>query len=156
MALSGDSHKSRRHLFKTLIESAWDFANWLTHAKSSHWHDAEAAVSTTENVIGLCMSAVVRHLRGVPERCPSCGSQRLSPERGYHRDFPGMEWERPTCDKCGWTGEPAPIKQVPQREDQSRSGPPEGECVIPTVPLRKLKRPQQKKLKAQARRPRRA
>jgi hypothetical protein len=28
-------------------------------------------------------------------------SQRLSPERGYHQDFPDVEWEWPTCDKCG-------------------------------------------------------
>ena len=75
--------KHRRHLFKTLLESAWEFANWLTHTKSSNWHDAEAAFAVTENAIGLCISAVIRHMRGVPEQCPACGSQRLSPERGY-------------------------------------------------------------------------
>ena len=79
VALAGDSHKHRRHLFKTLLESAWEFANWLTHTKSSNWHDAEAAFAVTENAIGLCISAVIRHMRGVPEQCPACGSQRLSP-----------------------------------------------------------------------------
>src|ERR1035441_3545199 len=141
VALSGESHKYRRHLFKTLLESAWEFANWLTHTKSSHWHDAEAALSVTENAIGLCISAVIRHVRGVPEQCPACGSQRLSPQRGHHQDFPEVEWERPTCDKCGWAGEPAPIDDVLEPRDESRSTPPEGECIIPTTALRHLKRP---------------
>lgn len=141
VALSGDSHKYRRRLFKTLLESAWAFANWLTHTKSSHWHDAEAALAVTENAIGLCISAVIRHVRGVPEQCPACGSQRLSPQRGYHEDFPEVEWERPTCDKCGWAGEPVPIDNVLEPHDESRSTPPEGECIIPTTALRQLRRP---------------
>lgn len=45
VTLAGESHKSTRQLFKTLLENAWDFANWLTHSKSPHWHDAEAAVA---------------------------------------------------------------------------------------------------------------
>jgi hypothetical protein len=140
VALAGDSQKNRRHLLKTLLESAWEFANWLTHTKSSHWHDAEAAVAVTDNAIGVCISAVIRHIRGVPEQCPACGSQRLSPQRGYHEEVPEVEWERPTCDKCGWTGEPVPIEEVVEPHDESRPAP-EGECIIPTTPLRQLKRP---------------
>jgi hypothetical protein len=142
IALSGDSQKQRRHIFKTLLESAWDFANWLTHTKSSNWYDAEVAVSVTDNAIGICISAVIRHLRGVPEHCPACGSQRLSPERGYHSDFPEVTWERPTCTKCGWVGEPVPIEEVAESRDESRAAPPAGECIIPTIPLRQLKRPE--------------
>ena len=141
VALSGTSHEHRRHLFKTLLESAWKFTNWLTHTKSSRWHDAEAAVSSTENAITLCVSAVIRHIRGVPEQCPACGSQRLSPQRGHRHDLPDLEWERPTCDKCGWVGEPVPISDVLERDDGRPSTPPESECVIPTTPLRQLKRP---------------
>lgn len=129
VALPGDTHKYRRSLFKTLLETVWEFANWLTHTKSSNWYDAEAAISVTENAIGLSISAVIRHVRGVPEHCPSCGSQRLSPERGYHTDFPDIEWERPTCDKCGWTGEPVPIDATPEpRGKESR--PPEGYALF--------------------------
>jgi hypothetical protein len=141
VALAGDSHKHRRHLFKTLLESAWEFSNWLTHTQSSHWHDAEAAFSVTENAIGLAISAVIRHIRGVPEQCPECGSQRLSPQRGYHTDCPEVERERPTCDKCGWAGEPVPVDEVLEPHDESRSTPPEGDCIIPTTPLKQLKRP---------------
>jgi hypothetical protein len=33
--LSGHTHEHRRHLFKTLLDEAWRFADWLTHTKSS-------------------------------------------------------------------------------------------------------------------------
>lgn len=141
IVLAGAAHEERRHLFKTLLDSTWKFANWLTHAKRSKWHDAEAAVTTTEHVIGLAISIVIRHLRGVPEVCPACGSHRLSPQRGFHSEFPDMEWERPTCDRCEWTGTPVPISKVPEPPFEDEQIPPEGECVIPTVPLRVLKKP---------------
>lgn len=144
VALAEGSHEHRRHLFKTLLESAWQFANWLTHTKSSNWHDAEAAIAASENAISLCTSAIIRHIRGVPEQCPACGSQRLSPQRGYHQDFPDVEWERPTCDKCGWAGEPVPIDDVLEPDDESAAPQPEGDCVIPTTPLRQLTRPKSK------------
>ena len=76
-ALAGAEHEHRRHLYKTLLDSAWKFVNWLTHAKSSHWHDAEAGIVVTENAVSLCTTALIRHVRGVPDRCPDCGSQRL-------------------------------------------------------------------------------
>jgi hypothetical protein len=139
--LSGESQKQRRQLFKSLLESAWEFANWLTHSKSSNWYDAESAVSVADNAIGLSISAVIRHLRGVPEHCPSCGSQRLSPERGYRSDLPDVTWERPVCSKCGWKGNPVAVKDVVRPRDRSRAAASEGDCIIPTTPLRQLKRP---------------
>lgn len=66
---------------KTQLESAWTFSNWLTHSKRSKWHDAEVAVSTTENAFSLCTSSVIRHMRGVPETCPACGSHRVARAR---------------------------------------------------------------------------
>jgi hypothetical protein len=140
VTMPGGSHENRRHLIKTLLDSAWKFAQWLTHAKGSKWHDAEAGISSMETAVSLATSAVIRHIRGVPEACPACGSQRLSPQRGFHNDLPEVEWERPVCDKCGWTGNPAPVQEVPEPPEDSHP-PPDGECVIPTVPLRKLLRP---------------
>jgi hypothetical protein len=141
VTMAGDSHKERRHLFKTQLECAWSFANWLTHAKGSKWHDAEAAIATTENAISLCMSSVIRYMRGVPEICPACGSHCLSPQRGFRSDLPEVEWERPACDKCDWTGEPVPILDVPEPPEATDKPPPAGECIIPTLPLRSLKKP---------------
>jgi hypothetical protein len=141
VALPGDSHDQRRALLKSSLESAWKFTNWLTHSKGSKWHDAEAAVAVTESAITLCTSAVILHMRGVPEQCPACGSHRLSPQRGYHSTLPDVEFERPTCDKCGWAGDPVPIADVPKAPAVPAKEPPVGECGIMTSPLRALRRP---------------
>lgn len=139
VALRGESQKARRQLLKAMIESAWDFANWLTHTKSSTWFDAESAVAATENAIQLFVSAAIRYDRGVPEQCLACGSHRLSPERGHHRDDPERLSERPTCDKCGWKGKPVQI--VPALESGNDSPRPEGDCIVPMAALKALTRP---------------
>jgi hypothetical protein len=139
--LAGKSHAERRSLFKTLLTSAWDYSNWLAHTKSSNWYDAEAAALTSEQVIGISISVVVRHIRKVPETCPSCRSSQLSPQVGTHTSQPAVEWERPVCEKCGWAGEPVLVSAVPALPTDFDPPPPDGACIIPTVPLRKLKKP---------------
>jgi hypothetical protein len=120
--LPGPSHQERRGLLKAAGENAWKFTNWLTHAKDSHHLDAEAAI------------ALIRTIRGVPDRCPACGSQRISPERGVHTSEPETTHERPVCDKCGWTDSPVPIEPKPITR---RRTVPDSECVVMSKPLRK-------------------
>jgi hypothetical protein len=143
VSMAGATHEERRHLFKTLLSSAWRFSNWLTHTKASRWFDAEAAASTTEHAISLGTSAVIRHMRGVPETCPACGSHKLSPQRGFGPEFPETEWERPTCDKCEWVGDAVPVFSTPDayRSEGEDRPPPDGDCIVPTVPLRTLLKP---------------
>lgn len=138
VVLPGASHENRRHLFKTISDSAWKYVNWLTHAKHSTWHDAEAAVSVSESALSLCATKVLHRMRGVPEQCPACGSFRLTPLQAVNPENAEELWERPSCMKCDWTGEPKlvsnPVPELP-------SEPPEGDCFVPNVPLRKLKKP---------------
>lgn len=141
VVLAGETQKDRRRLFKSLLISAWDFANWLTHTKSSKWHDAEASAEATNNAISLCLSSVIQHIRGVPSACPACGSHKLTPERAHDPNFPSLYFERPTCTKCDWKGETVKIKQAPTGPVEQLQTVPETECIIPTVPLRRLDRP---------------
>lgn len=145
-ALPGSPQKERRHLIKSLLVEAWVFSNWLTHAQSATWHDAEAAISTVEHALGLAASLVIRHTRHVPDQCPDCGSPHLVPEQGWREDVPEIEWERPTCPECGWTGTPVPVGERLVEDDAeeliTRSGGDDAdECIIPTVPLRTLSKP---------------
>ena len=144
-ALAGESQKERRHLFKSSLAEAWTFANWLTHARSATWHDAEAAQATVEHVLGLAMSLMLRHVRLVPELCPECGSPHLSPQEGFRDDLPEVAWERPVCADCGWAGKPVPVGERPVDDGDgliTRIGGPESdECIIPSVPLMELARP---------------
>ncbi len=148
VALPGSSQKERRHLLKSMMADIWTFANWLTHAQSATWHDAEAAVTTTEHVLGIATSLVLRHVREVPDQCPECSSPHLSPEEGWLEDLPEIAWERPVCDDCGWTGKPVPVGErdlEPADELITREGREQNdECIIPTVPLMRLDRPGEK------------
>jgi hypothetical protein len=141
VALAGSSNERRRGLFKSSLVNAWDFAQWLTHSRKSKWHDAEAAVAATDFAINSCISAIIVHIRGVPERCPACSSRRLSPQRGHHSSAPDVQFERPTCDKCGWAGDPVQIDQVPDLPASSTASRPKSECVVMSTPLRSLRHP---------------
>jgi hypothetical protein len=146
-ALAGSAQQERRHLFKAMLTEAWVFSNWLTHAHSATWHDAEAAIAAVEHAIGLAASLVLRHAREVPEQCPECGSPHLSPQEGWREDLPEIAWERPVCGDCGWMGKGVPIgprdgEITAGDELFTREGEDDGdECSIMTVPLVALKRP---------------
>jgi hypothetical protein len=146
VALGGPHQKERRQLMKSLLDGAWGFANWLTHAQSATWHDAEAAITTTEHALGLAASLVIRHIRSVPEQCPNCGSPHLSPEEGWREDLPEIAWERPVCADCGWTGTPVPVgERAPEGEGEElivRVGSSDNnDCGTLGVPLTKLDKP---------------
>jgi hypothetical protein len=130
--LPGPTHQERRSLLKSSADAAWKFANWLTHARGAHVSDAEAAIGAIEFTLSLYTKALVRYVRGVPDCCPTCGSQRLFPERGFHTSDPDTLYERSVCDKCGWTGTPVVVVPAPPPTDRP---PPEGQCVVMTTPL---------------------
>ena len=100
---------------------------------------------TVEHVLGLAMSPVLRHIRLVPELCPECGSRQLSPQEGFRDDLPEIALERPVCADCGWTGKPVPVGERSIEEGDELitriGGPESNECIIPTIPLLELARP---------------
>ena len=140
--LPGGSNKERRGAIKSSLESAWTFANWLTHAKSGTWTDTDMACDLTQHAVGMAVSLVVRALRGVPSECPDCGSPRLEPEEGENSGVPGILWERPCCSDCGWAGRPVPVAEFEGGESIiTREGETNDDHSIMTVPLRTIVRP---------------
>jgi hypothetical protein len=141
--LPGDTNAERRSLVKTALESAWKFSNWLTHAKSAVWQDAEFAVAAVEHAVGMASSILIRELRGVPLECPKCQSPHLEPENGENSTTPGVVWQRPVCLDCGWTGRPVPISVAEEYLDiVKREGGDGGqEHSIMSNPLRSIKKP---------------
>lgn len=140
--LPGGTNKERRGAFKSALESAWTFSNWLTHSKSATWVDADMAHSLLQHATGMATSLILRELRGVPSECPTCGSPHLEPEHGENSAAPGVLWERPRCSDCGWTGRPVPI--LDQEDGQpliTREGEETHECSIMDVPLRAILKP---------------
>ena len=141
-ALAGASQKDRRHLFKILLNEAWGFSNWLTHAQAATWHDAEAAQTTVEHILGLSMSLLLRYVRDVPEQCPQCSSPRLERQEGVRKDAPEVLWERPVCENCGWEGTPVIVGHLEDDEIFVREGDrDDGDFVVSKVPLAKINKP---------------
>ena len=140
--LPSQTNKERRGAIKQTLESAWTFANWLTHAKSATWLDAEMAHALTQQTVNIAMTQILRALRGVPEECPQCGWPHLEPERGENSASPGVVWERPICTECNWTGRPVPvIGAEAERPIMMREGELTHEHSIMTVPLRTIMKP---------------
>ena len=79
-----------------------NFCSWLIHATTSTWFDAEAATSTVEHAIGLGTSAVVRHIRGVPEDSPRMWFRhQLSPMRDQYLIFRYQMGKAGAFERCG-------------------------------------------------------
>ncbi len=95
----GDRNSYVRGHLKAISKSAWDLANWLTHARGATRPDAEIVLDATQSVIGTFGTAVMRHESGSPERCPECGSYSL--DVGFEPEL----MPRPyilECENCGW------------------------------------------------------
>jgi len=138
VVLAGSSQKARRQLLKSSAKATWDFVNWLTHARASHFNDAEAALAATSQTMSLLTTACIRHVRGVPDECPSCGSQHIEPQRGTDPEDPERIYERPACTECDWVGD---IFELVTVDDDRETDPPQGDCAIMTSPLRGRKAP---------------
>ena len=101
----GSSAEHVRKYLKGISKSGWQLVNWLTHTSDATKADAILAVELTQHVLGAFGTARFRHERGIPDRCPSCGSYRIGlrshPDEARQEPIPG-------CQACGWIKEAAP------------------------------------------------
>jgi len=97
---SGGSGSNVRSYIKKTAKETWDLVNWLTHAANATRTDADMGLSAVDNVLSTLMMAVIRHERGVPDRCPECSSYRMTTD---HRELPNDDYQNVTlCESCGW------------------------------------------------------
>jgi len=89
-----------RSYLKSVAQSAWELANWLTHAANATPFDGQLALDATASVLGAFAMMIVRAERGAPERCPDCGSYRLAQD--YRSDVGGEGTYFLLCATCGW------------------------------------------------------
>lgn len=100
VAPGGSAEYVRKYL-KSISRSGWQLASWLTHASDATNADAILALEAAQHILATFGTAVFRHVRGMPDRCPSCGSYqmglRADPDRPEAEAVPG-------CRSCGWSG----------------------------------------------------
>ncbi len=98
VAQGPSSARVRAHL-KATAKSTWELVGWLTHESGATRMDGGLAVSAVAQVLSSYGMALVRHERGQPDRCPTCGSYRLTsyqdPDRAGHVYVT-------ICEACGW------------------------------------------------------
>lgn len=97
----GNSAENVRGYLKSTSRSAWQLVNWLTHATGATYADAVMSLEVTQHALGVFGTAIFRHNRGVPDRCPACGSYKI----GLWSSDPDSE-SIPRCQACGTVYEP--------------------------------------------------
>ncbi len=90
---------------KAIAKSAWQLANWLTHATDSTRFDAALVLDATRTVIEAFGTAVIRHESGSPVRCPECGSYSIEVE--FDPDLLPHPYVS-ECTSCGWQRQEVP------------------------------------------------
>jgi hypothetical protein len=96
---------------KATAKATWQLVSWLTHAANATRLDGEIAINGTQTVLVAFAGALLRRERGGMERCPECGSYRLTED--YQ---PDLDIEPPyltSCESCGWV-EPLGRTEAPE------------------------------------------
>jgi hypothetical protein len=89
---AGQSSASLRSYLKKMAVETWDYANWLTHAKTAARKDAEIGLKAVEHLLSTFTAAQLRLSRTV-RRCEACGSYEVV--AGACRQ---CEWVDPTYE----------------------------------------------------------
>jgi hypothetical protein len=101
----GESATRLRRYLKKTAAATWDLVNWLTHAASATYLDAEIARDATGAALGAFSLAIVRFERGQPDKCPECSSYRLFAD--YRPEIGAQGSYITICQSCGWTDTPS-------------------------------------------------
>jgi hypothetical protein len=107
----GGSQKEARSHLKSNAKSTWQLVSWLTHASGANRFDAEIALEATHSVLAAFSMAIVRLERGIPARCPNCGSYKVG---SREVEVEAGIWQRLAfCRSCG-ASESAPGLSTPE------------------------------------------
>jgi len=96
----GSSAEVVRGYMKASAREAWQYVNWLTHAKNATRPDGQLAVDATQHVLATFGAAFIRYEHGVPDRCGKCASYRIT--GAYRPDIVDDDDPYVTlCEICG-------------------------------------------------------
>ena len=93
----GQSADEVRGYLKSVSKSTWQLVNWLTHASNAVRFDGALAVDAIGHLLATFSVALIRHPRGIPDRCPNCLSYRLTSDYRAETDAYVT-----LCETCGW------------------------------------------------------
>jgi hypothetical protein len=94
----GDAAERIRGHLKAIAKSSWQLAGWLTHANNASRLDASFVLDATHTAVAGFGNAAIRHEGNIPDRCPTCGSYKIS--SGYNPELKPQYISE--CEQCGW------------------------------------------------------
>jgi hypothetical protein len=100
---SGPSRARLRSYLQSLLSETWRYVNWLTHARNATRFDADLAIRMLNDNVSLAALVLIRSERGVPGRCPMCGSYQLFSD--FREELMDAGVDEPyviMCESCGW------------------------------------------------------
>lgn len=97
IARGAGSDRVRSYL-KAISKSTWELVNWVTHSKNAVVLDAHLAIDATKNILDAFGAAFVRYERDLPDRCPNCGSYRITSQSVPEHNPPYLA----LCKSCSW------------------------------------------------------
>jgi hypothetical protein len=117
----GTSAARLRSYLRTLAKETWDYVSWLTHAKNATIIDSELAMQMTGHLLAMFELAIERKERGATERCPLCGSYRLTIDEHFDEETDDFMSVR-LCEACEWSQEfePDHLHAVPSEPGEVR------------------------------------
>jgi len=101
----GDRADKVRGYLKSVAKSNWQLVTWLTHASNAVRSDGTLAVDAVQHLLGIFTIALIRHKRGIPDRCPNCSSYRVISDYRSETDL-----YTTLCETCGWNEPQKPSK----------------------------------------------
>jgi len=112
---SGPSSAKLRSYLKKLGDETWAYVNWLTHAGSARFIDAEIGAMAVSHLLGTFTAARMRwEHSGNYSRCPMCDSYAAGAGR---------------CPKCGWVDEDYEAPEMRRISDEERAAALEQPCT---------------------------
>ena len=96
------SGRMRRYL-KEIAHKTWDIAVELQHDSNATGWDAEQVIDATDNVLNSFSTAMIKHVRDEPQRCPKCESYRFG-RTGHVDERDGVEGylSYDVCSACSF------------------------------------------------------
>lgn len=100
----GESASEIRGYLKAISASGWQLVGWLVHSGTATRADGEIAITVTQHILATFGTAVFRQVRGIPDRCPDCGSYKIGLRRppATAADAEAL----PACQVCDWIAAP--------------------------------------------------
>lgn len=110
----GPSSKQLRSYAGKLTREAWDYVNWLTHAKNAIAYDAHIGVAAVSHFLSMITAICLRAASAASTRCQSCGSYRMVAG---------------ACMICGWDDPDYVVPTSPQLTAEELAARFEEPCV---------------------------